>query len=135
MNIKVVATHNFEREVKPLLKKYNSLKKELQTFQKSLLENHLLGQKIKEDIYKVRLAVKSKGKGKSGGMRIITYNIQREENEVRIYLLSIYDKSDLSNISDKFLTTLTKDINKELETEKKPDSTNDNNNIVEKDKE
>ena len=135
MNIKVVATHNFEREAKPLLKKYNSLKKELQTFQKSLLENHLLGQKIKEDIYKVRLAVKSKGKGKSGGMRIITYNIQREENEVRIYLLSIYDKSDLSNISDKFLTTLTKDINKELETEKKPDSTNDNNNIVEKDKE
>lgn len=49
-------------------------------------------------IYKIRLAIKSKGKGKSGGARVITY-VLTDNNE--IYLLTIYDKSEFDSIDDK----------------------------------
>ena len=74
----------------------------------------LKGTKIGEDTYKIRLAVKSKGKGKSGGMRVITYvDIEiklKEEDEIVVYLMSIYDKSNTSNISNKLLNRLVKEI-------------------------
>ena len=52
------------------------------------------------DCYKIRMAISSKGKGKSGGARIITFVQIVETN---IFLLSIYDKADAENISDKEL--------------------------------
>ena len=50
--------------------------------------------------YKIRIAISSKGKGKSGGARVITH---LQIIETKIYLLSIYDKSEQSDISDKDL--------------------------------
>ncbi|MBW1619816.1 type II toxin-antitoxin system RelE/ParE family toxin, partial [Empedobacter falsenii] len=57
--------------------------------------------------YKIRLAIKSKGKGKSGGARVITHLFI--ENET-IYLLSLYDKSEQNSISDKEIKDLLKPI-------------------------
>ena len=62
-----------------------------------LKENPRQGTLIGENIYKIRLAITSKGRGKSGGARIITYVI--DEDEV-VHLLDIYDKSEKDNISD-----------------------------------
>jgi hypothetical protein len=50
------------------------------------------GTSLGHNAYKIRLAVRSKGKGKSGGMRIITFVISRQRE---VYLLWIYDKSEM----------------------------------------
>ena len=57
------------------------------------------------------MAIASKGKGKSGGARVITYNLQQlSEEEVLITLMSIYDKSDIENVSDAYLRSLVQQI-------------------------
>jgi hypothetical protein len=53
--------------------------------------------------YKIRLAIKSKAKGKSGGTRVITFLRTKTE---RIYLIDIYDKSEQTSITDKELQAL-----------------------------
>lgn len=55
-----------------LTKKYRSLKSELENLGKELSENPTSGTPLGNDVYKVRLAISSKGKGKSGGARVIT---------------------------------------------------------------
>jgi mRNA-degrading endonuclease RelE of RelBE toxin-antitoxin system len=101
MSNEVIVTPNFRKEVKPLLKKYPSLKGELRSLENELLLNPSQGTSLGGNSFKIRLAVKSKGKGKSGGMRVITYidvNIS-VENSTKIFLLSIYDKSEIDSIS------------------------------------
>jgi len=103
------------------MKKYRSLKSELAELAEQLEENPKIGILIGEDTYKIRLAVKSKGKGKSGGMRVITcVEIEVIENEEKtdVYLLSIYDKSKYENISDKVLEGLISEVQSEIEKEK-----------------
>ena len=121
MEANVIVTPNFQREAKKLMKKYRSLKSELAELAEQLEENPKIGILIGEDIYKIGLAVKSKGKGKSGGMRVITYvEIEVIENEEKtdVYLLSIYDKSKYENISDKVLEGLIFEVQSEIEKEK-----------------
>lgn len=108
MSFNVVYTDNFERELKHLAKKYRSIKVELEELINSLEENPTQGTPIKKDCYKIRLAIKSKGKGKSGGARVITHVIHVVDQVV--YLLSVYDKSDQENITDKELEALLKHI-------------------------
>ena len=64
MNVEIRTTRQFEKNAKFLIKKYKSLKEELNDLQESLLANPRMGVQIKENVYKIRLAVKSKGKGK-----------------------------------------------------------------------
>ena len=118
MSANVILTPNFEREAKKLVKKYRSLKNELLSLTKELEENPTMGIQIKENVYKIRLAVRSKGKGKSGGMRVITYvetELIEKEDELDVYLLSIYDKSDQKNISDKLINQIVDEIQSEIE--------------------
>jgi hypothetical protein len=68
-----------------------------------LLENPLMGEPLGKDCYKIRMAITSKNKGKSGGSRIITY--VKMVNET-VFLLSIYDKSEQENIEDDKLKKL-----------------------------
>jgi mRNA-degrading endonuclease RelE of RelBE toxin-antitoxin system len=89
-------TEDFAREVKRLAKKHRSLRNDLEKFQKDLLNCPSLGVNIAPNLYKCRLAITSKGKGKSGGARIITYVLLMKE---QIFLISIYDKSELENLS------------------------------------
>ena len=57
------------------------------------------------------MAIASKGKGKSGGARVITYNLQKlNEEEILITLMAIYDKSDIENVSDAYLRSLVEEI-------------------------
>lgn len=103
MSYSVKSIEVFERQAKKLIKKYPSLKLELLTLIKELKEDPTQGTSLGKNCYKIRLAIKSKGKGKSGGARIIT-NIVVSDSSV--YLLSIYDKSDKENITDKELKEL-----------------------------
>lgn len=67
MSYKIIAIETFEKEARPLIKKYHSLAKELAQLGKSLEENPEQGTGIGKGCYKIRLAIESKGKGKSGG--------------------------------------------------------------------
>jgi mRNA-degrading endonuclease RelE of RelBE toxin-antitoxin system len=104
-NVKSIAV--FERQAKRLIKKYASLKGELLALVQELKENPELGKAIGQNCYKIRIAIASKGKGKSGGARIIT-NFVISDNT--IYLLSIYDKSEKDNVTDKEINELLKYI-------------------------
>ena len=104
-NIKSIAV--FERQAKRLLKKYPSLKKELFELVQSLKQEPEQGTAIGNACYKIRLAIKSKGKGKSGGARVITHLQVLQKN---IFLVSIYDKAEQDNIADKDLTEFIKEI-------------------------
>ena len=98
---------SFERDAKKLLKKYASLKQELTELGEALAENPTLGIPLGQDCYKIRLAIKSKGKGKSGGGRVITYVISDNEE---VILLTIYDKQVKDNISANELKELLEDL-------------------------
>lgn len=79
--------------------------------QATLEENPLLGIPLGDNTFKIRLAVASKGKGKSGGMRVITYVVVKNE---KVYLADIYDKSEQANITDKELEELIKEIKNQV---------------------
>lgn len=97
----------FQNESKRLIRRYSSLQLELQKLKESLLLNPFQGISIGRSCYKIRVAISSKGKGKSGGARVITYVYIKGET---VYLLTIYDKSEMENISDKELLNLLKEI-------------------------
>ena len=103
MSFNVKSISVFERQTKRLVKKYPSLKKEIQELIRELKEVPEKGTSIGHNCYKIRLAISSKGKGKSGGARIITHVIFKDDT---IYLLSIYDKSEISSITDKEILEL-----------------------------
>ena len=97
----------FERQAKRLIKKYASLKKELLVLVQELKENPEQGTAIRKGCFKVRISIASKGKGKSGGARVITNIVV---TDATVYLLSIYDKSEKENLSNKELDQLLKSI-------------------------
>ncbi|CAN5275412.1 hypothetical protein BH09BAC1_BH09BAC1_21160 [soil metagenome] len=104
MSFKVIATDPFARKLKRLAKKFKSLKEDLRPLLELLAEDPTTqGTSLGNDCYKIRLAIASKGRGKSGGARIITYVRVTKET---VYLIDIYDKSEQSTISDKELAQL-----------------------------
>ena len=107
MSFSVIPSDKFKKEVKRLIKKYPSLKEELAELGAQLTAHPDLGTPLGSNTYKIRIAIKSKGKGRSGGGRIITY-VVTEHREV--YLLTIYDNSEFDSINDKtirfIITTL-----------------------------
>lgn len=98
MSFEVRTTNRFERSAKSLIKRYRSLKTDLLEFICSLETNPFQGSELSPGIRKIRIAITSKGRGKSGGARIITYTIEVRENEGTVYLIDIYDKSDYSTV-------------------------------------
>jgi hypothetical protein len=74
---------------------------------KQLIANPTIGTPLGKDAYKIRLAISSKGKGKSGGARVITCV---KIVAATVYLVSIYDKSVQSDISDKELKERIKNL-------------------------
>lgn len=105
MSYSIYITEFFEKEIKKLSKKYPSIKNDYLNLIKSLQENPIQGVALGKDCYKVRMAIASKNKGKSAGSRVITCVKIEAKN---IYLLSIWDKSHKSNISEKDLNELLK---------------------------
>jgi len=107
MSYNVDTTPNFEKEAKKLYKKYKSLKSEILVLIDELSENPTKGIDLGNNIYKIRVAVKSKGKGKSGGMRVMT---QVKIIKETVYLFSIYNKGDTDSISDNKISELIQNI-------------------------
>jgi mRNA-degrading endonuclease RelE of RelBE toxin-antitoxin system len=105
MSYNIILSDKFQRRAKKLGKKYHSFKADLIELVQSLLENPIQGEALGKDCYKIRMAITSKNKGKSGGARLIT--CVKIENE-NIYFLSIYDKSDQSTIEDDEINDLLK---------------------------
>ena len=103
MNYEVKSIAVFEKQAKRLIKKYASLKNELLALIQVLKQDPQQGTSIGKNCFKIRIAISSKGRGKSGGARIIT-NFVVEESTV--FLISIYDKSEKEYISDKELNEL-----------------------------
>ena len=97
----------FERGAKALRKKYPSFESDYNAFLDELEKNPFSGEPLGKHTYKNRMAIASKGKGKSGGARVLTYNLQKlNEDEVLITLMTIYDKSDIENVSDAYIRSL-----------------------------
>lgn len=74
------------------------MKSDLENLIISLEENPMQGDELSPGIRKIRMAITSKGRGKSGGARVITYTIVIAENEGSVYLIDIYDKADYSTV-------------------------------------
>jgi len=110
MNYSIIPVDKFKKEAKRLIKKYPSLKKELNDLNNILISNPTTGTSLGNNTYKIRIAIKSKGTGKSGGARIITYVVTEDKE---IYLLTIYDKAELETIDDKALRKIIKSLDDE----------------------
>lgn len=110
MNFDIIPTPDFERSFKALAKRHRSLKNDMLEFSRSLQENPFQGVELSPGIRKIRMAIASKGKGKSGGARVITYTVITTEVEGRIYLMKIYDKSDFSTVDLSILKEIAREL-------------------------
>lgn len=106
MSYKIELSDNFKKEAKKLTKKYPSLKGELDNLFTELRDNPTLGVSLGNNIYKIRLAVASKNKGKSGGARVMSFVMV---TATAVLLFSIYSKGDKDSISGKEIAELLRD--------------------------
>ena len=107
MRFSVIPSDKFKKEAKRLIKKFPSLKQEMADLSTTLAKEPETGTPLGNDTYKIRVAIKSKGKGKSGGARIITYVVT---NNKEVYLLTIYDKSEFDTVDDKTIKNIIKTL-------------------------
>ncbi len=105
MNVEILVLDEFKRQFRRLSKKYRSLADDLEAFQKSLIENPFQGSDLGGGVRKVRMAISSKRKGKSGGARVLTLNLL-VSGDVEVTLLTIYDKEEVANVSDNYVRWL-----------------------------
>ena len=82
----------------------------MKKFRKSLEENPLQGTELIPGVRKIRMAIKSKSGGKSGGARVITYNVLATEQDGVVYLLEVYDKSEYSTVKENVLKDIIKNL-------------------------
>ena len=103
-------TEEFLRQAKRLAKRYHSLADDINALQFELMENPETGVSLGGGKRKIRLGVKSKGGGKRGGLRVITLNVVIEKNDTCVNLLTIYDKKEIPNVSDKYIDQIIKNL-------------------------
>lgn len=108
MSCKITYTSRFARELKRLSKHYKSVKQDYADLLETLRDTPLQGVDLGRGLRKVRMAITSKGKGKSGGARVITYTVLLKEIDSELKLLAIYDKSECDSLSDKELQNILK---------------------------
>ena len=107
MSYNILPTSKFSKEIKRLIKKFPSLKSEFANLISLLSENPTTGTSLGENCFKIRIAIASKNKGKSGGARIITYLMLKDKS---VFLLTIYDKAEKQNVTEKELKEMIKEI-------------------------
>ena len=103
MPFELIPSPQFLKEAKVLAKKHASLREDLVALGLELVANPTIGEPLGKDCYKVRVAITSKGKGKSGGARVITLVLITADT---VYLASIYDKSEYNDIDIKILLNI-----------------------------
>ena len=114
-NITVSVSDDFAKEAKRLAKKYPSFKQDYKDFLVSIKNNPLQGDEITKNIRKIRMAIKAKGKGKSGGARVITFNILTDIKNGHVVFLLLYDKEDASTVKVNVVKQLVRDMGFDLE--------------------
>ena len=113
MNVTINFLDEFHRQAKILHKKYPSFKADYFQFLDELEADPFMGTYLGGGVRKVRLAIMSKGKGKRGGARVITYCLNQIDDEhVEVTLLTIYDKSRISNVSEAYIRSLISQLQK-----------------------
>lgn len=103
--MKIRISDEFKSAYKRLKKKHKSLDADLEALLMSLQENPRQGVEIHDDIWKIRMNITSKGRGKSGGARVII-RVRIVQDELQ--LIYIYDKADFANVSDAYLRDILK---------------------------
>ena len=114
-NITISVSDDFAKEAKRLAKKYPSFKQDYKDFLVSIKNNPLQGDEITKKIRKIRMAIKAKGKGKSGGARVITFNILTDIENGHVVFLLLYDKEDASTVKVNVVKQLVRDMGFDLE--------------------
>ena len=114
-NITISVSDDFAKEAKRLAKKYPSFKQDYKDFLVSIKNNPLQGDEITKNIRKIRMAIKAKGKGKSGGARVITFNILTDIKNGQVVFLLLYDKEDASTVKVNVVKQLVRDMGFDLE--------------------
>ena len=114
-NITISVSDDFAKEAKRLAKKYPSFKQDYKDFLVSIKNNPLQGDEITKNIRKIRMAIKAKGKGKSGGARVITFNILTDIENGHVVFLLLYDKKDASTVKVNVVKQLVRDMGLDLE--------------------
>jgi hypothetical protein len=107
--IEVFELRSFKRARKRFSKKFASLDSDLDDLVDELTQNPTSGESLGAGLYKVRLAVKSKGGGKSGGFRVITYLVRRSASTTTLYLVILYDKSEEATLEKQELLRIVSD--------------------------
>ncbi|MDO4994388.1 MAG: addiction module toxin RelE [Bacteroidales bacterium] len=110
MNYELRPSTAFIKAAKTLAKRYPSFKSDLLELQKSLLENPNQGVDLGGGMRKIRMTIKSKVRGKSGGARVITCNIMVSTIDMVIALVYIYDKADASSVKDSVMRKIIADM-------------------------
>ena len=108
MNYNIETTASFNKEAKRLSKHYTSFKKDYEVLLDELSNNPQQGTDLGHKLRKIRMKITSKGKGKSGGARVISFTVIVSEEEAVLKLLFIYDKSERANITDKEIEDILK---------------------------
>ena len=114
-NITVSVSDDFAKEAKRLAKKYPSFKKDYKEFLESIKNNPLQGDEITKNIRKIRMAIKAKGKGKSGGARVIPFNVFTDVENGHVVFLLLYDKEDASTVKVNVVKQLVRDMGFDIE--------------------
>lgn len=114
-NITISVSDDFAKEAKRLAKKYPSFKQDYKDFLLSIKNNPLQGDEITKNIRKIRMVIKAKGKGKSGGARVITFNILTDIENGHVVFLLLYDKEDASTVKVNVVKQLVRDMGFDLE--------------------
>ena len=111
MTVKIIPSAEFDRQFKRLAKKYKSLLDDYLTFSNELKKNPFQGSELGSGVRKIRMAISSKGKGKSGGARVLTLTML-VSGDADLTLLTIYDKNEIENVSDKYIRWLVSETEK-----------------------
>ncbi len=100
----------FKRQFKRLAKKYHSLRSDLASLKNEIVEDPFQGVDLGGGVRKIRMAIADKGKGKSGGARILTLNVKVSVDGLNVTLLTIYDKGEISNVKDEYVRFLIENL-------------------------
>jgi len=98
MAFEIVLTPDFKKDLKQIAKKHKQILKDIGGLIDKLTENPTFGTDLGQNVFKIRLAISGTNKGKSGGVRVITYVVVADKTVflAEIYLKSEFDTADVN---------------------------------------
>ncbi len=108
-SIEIFLTSRFKKDLSQLAKRYRSIRKDLEPLIEQLKSGEILGDQISglnNQVFKVRLKNSYIQKGKSAGYRVIYY----VKTEISVVLVTIYSKSDTSDIENNVIEKIIKEF-------------------------